>query len=511
MWSKPTFIVAFILVFLWVFETLFPELFFNESSPSVFLQTSPSGSKSIGDFGTSLNEQNGEQNGTSTDSLTHFMTLTQSHMQNFQNTKSFFTWKRMNNDETQLFFTSGEIASMTTSKQVASCDRSIISGRCCIGAMSSGGEQVWRPGKSCVNDNISDFSRSLFSRYFRPTLPDGKTREFLFNPVDILAMLENTKNTTISFIGDSVSHQMFDSFICAIMRIEGATTVSGTGFSRKKKRWKVGTAVRYETSVMFNETNYNFVFHREFTFSKDGRTIQEICSTDSDILVINYGLHWNTHELYFEDMKFLMAFIKQHCLSRGIQVIFRGTTSQHFKTFGGSYATSNKKNSKDEYEKFILNSTGFNISQSTCTKMRFRDSRQMKSLFSWRDRLLVESAQSSNLTVYETPWGKSATGCMDTKLSSSLFFIPFGALTASLDTMHKSECTHYCYTPELWAPVWDAIYLAVRQRSKDLCHIDLPSKPQHPRKLQNPRLPKIKIRNTPRFQIPGLANSTIYS
>lgn len=82
-----------------------------------------------------------------------------------------------------------------------------------------------------------------------------------------------------------------------------------------------------------------------------------------------------------------------------------------------------------------------------------------------RDDVAKEAFAKEDITVVDV----GSVGMKDVQSTARrsnglvVYFIPFGEITAPLYDFHYLECTHFCYSPLLWAPVSHYVYKVIGQ------------------------------------------------
>ena len=379
------------------------------------------------------------------------------------------------------------------SDQPGICNTGKMAQACCLGTLSAGGGNRRFPmacygGIKATKQIYAQRFPIPYHRVFRL-----KGREVLFDMKDVMLA---ARDKTVVFLGDSVMNQIFDGLLCGIQRRTGAVLRIVT-YERGRKRWYYGAGLRSVLKV--DTTNTTLVLHREFRFHPSGLTVKEACH-GADILVVNFGLHWNNMQQYSKDMKTLAVFLKQHC--SGTEIIYRGSTSQHFFSENGRFSNDAvieqqiKQRLGPEYAKNFTDggSKGF---RTGCVKPKKRPEQT-------RDDIAAASFRGSNMTVIDV--SKHSIDELKALREASEFptisFIPLGKITQNLYEFHYRECTHFCSTPLLWQPIAHYLYKAIGTEYKKNCS-----------QLFNPKPWKVKMANGGDFQLPELAmkNSSIYN
>ena len=165
---------------------------------------------------------------------------------------------------------------------------------------------------------------------------------------------------------------------------------------------------------------------------------------DSVVLIINIGIWYNERGEYAVAIKRLtdklleLAQVWQnHPRSKYIAIVFAETTSQHFHTFNGYYVRMARNMSRPSY----------------CSPLK-------KEINDWRNDMLWDYISGE--------WGLSISNYPHILLD----VLPMQSLTHDLYDLHlrqgRHDCTHYCYTPMLYQP----IYAKLVEISKAFCRIN---------------------------------------
>lgn len=197
-------------------------------------------------------------------------------------------------------------------------------------------------------------------------------------------------------------------------------------------------------SVDFPEQNsfVNISYHRQVdineNFTKDfyNWTAQHYAFRDSLLFIVNTGLWHNDKENYTEAMDRLTGSLlnltlslKHYSRPKSLAIVLAETTAQHFHTRTGYYDKLEYNRTKHEpYCKPFAHSASAH-------------------LHDWRNNILWERYVHGS-------WGESILK----NPRVSLDVLPMFALTASLTDIHtrqyRQDCSHYCYTPMLYQPVY---------------------------------------------------------
>ena len=194
----------------------------------------------------------------------------------------------------------------------------------------------------------------------------------------------------------------------------------------------------------------------------------------------------------------LAMFLKEHC--SGTEIIYRGSTSQHFFSENGRYMKHAvfqqiKKRLGPGYAKNFIEG-GSKSFRTGCVKPKTYPEET-------RDDIAASSFRDLNMTVIDV--SKHSMDEIKALRAGSGFptmsFIPFGKITQDLYDFHNMECTHFCSTPLLWQPIVHYLYKAIGTEYK-----------KNRSQLFNPKPWKVKMAKGGDFQLPELAmkNSSIY-
>ena len=410
-----------------------------------------------------------------------------------------FRWKHFSSDDYLDYYTAVEWNSMRINATNGHCDWNQLDPKCCLGSISTGGGNkivkkaclAQPPTKNTSFSNSPNYGVN-YQKAFEIETSDGYRTPWGMN--EFIERLRG--RTRVMFWGDSVMNQIFDAMICDFTRRQGNTVGKEYRFHRKKKKVKFGVGQRVELNLTSHRGHTVQVFyHREYKFSVDGLTTKETCK-GIDILVVNFGLHWNEPEKYRAAMLLLQSYLDQHC--QGVQIIFSGTTAQHFMTPGGlftkndtvveeyvrhHYGRENATQFHDETRK----SKAFN---SGCSPIVYSD---VKSQYNWRNHILLE-VWSKRQVIFPS-WGGNQTPDCPTS-PTSIYFVPMGETTLASWDMRAVECTHFCYSPLLFQPLFDAMALSVMRCNTQLSQLS-PLRP-----LVAPKTQGMVVNKTfPNFQI----------
>lgn len=343
-------------------------------------------------------------------------------------------------------------------------------GRCCLGAKSAGGAQVYKGAEeTCPQDlpiyrQIQDYALQELEAY--PVQHEHHPRNWTLTKCDVCRMVQivaSMKHKRIAIAGDSVQRQLFHGFECELRRRNFEVSVPvDKSWPRPRENedwnqsgWKYG--MRGQTC--FNVTVPQWMNYSQHPQQYSLSPYVEICMYDhyrpyldmiqhvaianqSDIMMINYGPHYlpgvKEFTIEFElSIKNLLHIMN----SSECHLMYRETAAQHFNSNGG------------EFE--MRMHTGVNVS---CQAIRGPIMKWRKDIF---ERIAEESGYSI-IDVIQPMRANTAKRVQDRK--KEVAFIPFFDYTSKMLTLHdRVDCTHFCYTPHLWYPIWRHMRIAMDQ------------------------------------------------
>jgi hypothetical protein len=273
---------------------------------------------------------------------------------------------------------------------------------------------------------------------------------------DICRILElaHQKNLTISLWGDSVQFQVWDGLICEMTR-RNYEIVSEDRRDMKEETGCAGVmfclrdiySVRVK-SLEWGETasgvRLNFFFqYRPKDTVEDifNESVKYILDVGTNILLFNFGVHWPYSPSYRKDeyvkrlTKTLETF-QQYGKSISL-LAFRETAAQHFPEHGGEHTVKWRGES--------------------CRAHSLNDTR-----VGWRDSLFREMAEGLDYKlVVANPTAKKIAESRSDQPGREIAILPFVNFSSTLHDLHPLECTHFCSTPHLWAPLWRSLRLSM--------------------------------------------------
>lgn len=300
----------------------------------------------------------------------------------------------------------------------------------------------------------------------------------------------------ILVLGDSVMNQFFENLLCGTLRHKAAGVRSRKVWTRNKARWTHGASHRIEyvlwmqessasppgcssppargprpTSIRSATREATFVFHREYKFTE--LTIKESC-TGVDVVVLNYGLHWNSAHTYAGALEELVGYLHKHCSD--VHKVFLGTVATHLFTPGGAWPGGDGVKEMQAYlekakmtvllEQFKNNTKSWKL--AGCTKHRFGGPHD------WRDAMLLPQLRAGFADVRVPPLTARPQCSPVADKNSTIWFVPVGDRMATLFNQHDVDCTHYCMHPHVFDSTHDGLARAMADIF-DACDANAPS------------------------------------
>jgi hypothetical protein len=275
---------------------------------------------------------------------------------------------------------------------------------CCVGALSQGADQGW--SGHCNDTKVFNFNFTWISH------------EKVFSLDDF-----PDESQHVIFLGDSVMNQNFDSFLCYVDPTDKVHKIK-TEVNQEVDWWHGVHSVEH---VSFRDGRLKFTLLRSYRQLDDDDTLKKYCADPTvTALVYNVGLHYNNGDKNPQSVKDLEANahwlareFKQHC--KGVKLIIRETTPQHFSTLTGEFGTE---------------PPGW----KTCSAI--------KQPTHWRHEALLRGIRE------QTP---------DLPFTEVRVWDVLSPLWNMHGPTSAKDCTHYCYSPNLWAPIVNRILAAVFQ------------------------------------------------
>jgi hypothetical protein len=353
-------------------------------------------------------------------------------------------------------------------------------GRCCIGSISYGDYQQYagHHNRTCIqnitayekvrNYTINELNSIPISNGDGAQSSSSSSSSFMQCDICRIIQIVSTLNhRRISIVGDSVQRQLFSGIECELLR-------RGFNISEwKTENWEDEPRPDYAASWLYGiKTQHCFTVSVPYWMSQNNYNNNnnissksivhdvEVCNFNhyrpypdmiqhkkivniSDIMVIDYGLHYlpdgpGQYEEYFNTLIGLMELGKD---APNCHIIYRETSAQHFDRSGGGYSLYDPPTSKQCIPHYG------NYSE-----------------YDGRINIIFKAARSQNYSIVD-PAGNSLLSSSSHNTSrrarkvvvvGELNFLPFWNFTSKLSFLHPSndDCTHFCYTPDLWYTTW---------------------------------------------------------
>jgi hypothetical protein len=316
---------------------------------------------------------------------------------------------------------------------------------CCLGSFSAGGRTARSP-KCTGGLEVFQRVRKLAMEFLHPNLDGGSDCD-----VCRILNLSQQQNLTVSFWGDSVQGQVWDGFLCELMR-RNYTVVNETRVEQKEMEKLTNCKDMFclkeihSLQVVSPDWDYGRTAKIKFFFQyRPKETVQEIydesfryiLEAETDVLFFNFGVHWGPDRRSVLKLRVGKVLETIHHYGKNISLLaFRETAAQHFNTTGGEWPTGK--------------------ASLTCAPLSPYDD-----LVGWRSRLFRNMSQGLGYKlVVADPSKKEIT---DTPASDQqeIVIAPFLNFTRGLYDLHPGECTHFCSTPHLWYPLWRSLRLSM--------------------------------------------------
>jgi hypothetical protein len=210
---------------------------------------------------------------------------------------------------------------------------------CCVGAVSFGGFGEWTmKAKEPTCDQVDYLSKRWKAAPGDQLRPLGDLLRGLPDPAHVV------------FVGDSLSHQSFEALVCEASK--GATTVVMVENSKDPTLCcnNMGATIRFNLTFPGvpggQERRLTLTLYRDYAPRHHNHVIEERACPEADLLVVNYGLHWNNGDYlnvaglsYLDDIRNVtLALAKCATQAQAPVIVWRGTSSTHFAGPGGHYA-----------------------------------------------------------------------------------------------------------------------------------------------------------------------------
>ena len=357
-----------------------------------------------------------------------------------------------------------------------------IPSKCCIGSSSQGGQVTFKP--HVCNLGLESYLRAerhalehLKNHPINDSISSNETSTASCDVCRIVEVLARN-NWTMTFQGDSTMHQLADAFECALRRrgyrIEteenpwrrphGLFWRYGIGSAMRMRVWPPSTGDRASDETSSPVIIRYYGMYRP-NFGDNSSEIYHVMER-SDVLVFDHGLHYTKDQdkVFLSEMTKLLGTIYQKkdktsmlntrkTVTTAVKtpkvIAWKETVSQHFDTPTGDYVSASR--------------TGV---PEGCVKhptLRNSSANPQPDQLTWYQDYMMRITQEMGIGLISPDNINSFSSIrMGDGLShgdTSLFVLPFTKYTRSLHYLHPggSDCTHICYTPFVWMPMWRSL------------------------------------------------------
>ncbi|CAB9501864.1 expressed unknown protein [Seminavis robusta] len=313
---------------------------------------------------------------------------------------------------------------------------------CCVGSFSAGGALSDVQPHRC-NAAMKEFPllRQHALQWFEEN--DSHIQDTKCDVCKIVEIVLK-HNISLSFLGDSMHHQIFDGFTCELYRRGYQVNVTdvrypvteGSIYQQPHHNKTIRIRSPHGT-IGDNEAVIHY--HQMYKLPSVNDGLVNITG-EADVLVTSFGLHWGVDlsEDYTIQMAELFRAIRQQ--GRVKLLVHRETSAQHWHADGG------------EYSLWWPDIVAKNLSQQ-CQPFELTDSTA-----GWREQAIREAANRSGHTLV------MAGPHMPTTPSGQpeLVILPYFNFTSQHPMMHprledRDDCTHYCSSPFVYYPLWRSL------------------------------------------------------
>ena len=286
-------------------------------------------------------------------------------------------------------------------------------------------------------------SRSIYQRNSLRSSWIQSTGLDYYNFDNFFILLKNHHINEIVYLGDSMSEQILNFFICDISRLGGIKIITAKTEGKEVTARIQHIATKHMINIDFFKLYYtdigfrNLKSHLDFALSKQA-------TVGKTLLLYNQGLHihQNADKIIKEIAVTLIRFAKLNY--RKFYVLFRETSSQHFRNPGGGYSSSSGTITLSQFNNshHINQDNNLPYCCNTLPENEIADSESF-----WRNRQF-----------------KEAFNQIDPMWEQYIGWIPFFNFTLFLHDVHvevfyekralKLDCTHYMYIPFSFLPLW---------------------------------------------------------
>jgi hypothetical protein len=406
---------------------------------------------------------------------------------------NLFKKVQMSKDEVAKYLTHEERQSINSQEKVpGQC--TLERQECCLGASSGGAGSLWKAGQCPASKGVR------YDERFQLITPDGPKK------MNDLADALDRAPASITWMGDSVLNQVWNAASCELHRKPGKYEINVTNFKGQKiptidtfYGWAVGAQTSAVVDASASERTSSiaatdlqlasamsaqhgqrtvemefFRAYRPLTASNatfediDSSALGSACAT-SEILISNFGVHWDhAHEEDFEKQMGRLLDYLSYCVKRGGRLktfIWIEPLPQHFVGPDGTYHSFQNALGHNTYttEQIEWFARARNMSIEELKVADCKDKCPLDKCFphlhidrgthntSWRSILFQKAVRDRGMQV-----GGAVAQSIAPALK--LFVLPTHDFMSDLHYMHPGECTHWCYTPFLYEPLWHRLH-----------------------------------------------------
>jgi GDSL/SGNH-like Acyl-Esterase family found in Pmr5 and Cas1p len=213
---------------------------------------------------------------------------------------------------------------------------------CCAGTFSIGGGLTDAMSFRCIPamEHFPFLRHTAFQWFEENNVPSTKQE------CDICEIVEIARrnNLTISFVGDSMQHQVFDGFTCELHRRGYSVTLQDAvypltheNFYQQAHRNKTLTIRSPQWSPDHDQPAI-IQYHQMYRLPSLNDNLEKIIQ-EADVLVTNFGLHW-MYEGQRDDYVVQMTDLFRNITAQGrVKLLMhRETSAQHWHADGGEYS-----------------------------------------------------------------------------------------------------------------------------------------------------------------------------
>ena len=359
---------------------------------------------------------------------------------------------------------------------------------CCLGTKSAGGEINPSYTSFCARAFTPDsvqFLEQQAANFFRKnptadardnskqTIHTNETTRKVVN-CDVCRMVEMSRrlNLIIALTGDSMQLQVYQGLHCELLR---------RGYIVKKVFSKIKAPPQTEKKNVPgpHKSGYSYLMIRSLLWEDPNQWVtwknfpiyrlpfalyhEQEALAQADVVMLGFGLHvWynppvNKHRSpvgYTKNVEDVLRYLAP----RVPLLVHRETTAQHFDSLEGEFSMRN-------------------MTAKGCVPMKHAP--MNSPMYNWRQKCVEKGAKKANIPVLYAgpampPLPVSNTIGSNDDLNGTqrvqpnnfnyneLVILPYHEFTSKMHRFHGgTDCTHYCSTPILYAPLWRSLRIAM--------------------------------------------------